>query len=129
MNVHYKCIGYEIQKLHDVAKERHDLFVEQVTKIKEFVDLKMVEFKSEMAKEVEKMEKNYTQLHSKVDVVANAIKKLVEFNTDYSTKRAEKSEKYSHVFAKLEEFLTSIKDSILQVAISNQSSVSQESIS
>ncbi|CAI9283452.1 unnamed protein product [Lactuca saligna] len=45
-----------------------------------------------MAKEVEKMEKNYIVLHSKVDIVADAIVKLVEFNTDYSTKLEVKSE-------------------------------------
>ncbi|CAH1421301.1 unnamed protein product [Lactuca virosa] len=75
--VHSKSFDYEIQKLCDVAKERHDIFIEQITKMKDLVDLKVVELKSEMAKEVEKMEKNYTLLHSKVDVVATAIKKLI----------------------------------------------------
>ncbi|CAH1412567.1 unnamed protein product [Lactuca virosa] len=54
-------------------------------KIKEFVDLQVAELKSEMAKEVEKMEKNDTLLHGKVDVVVDVIAKLVEFNTSYST--------------------------------------------
>ncbi|CAI9266517.1 unnamed protein product [Lactuca saligna] len=53
---HSKNFEYEIQKLRDVAKERHDVFIEQVTKMKESVDLQGAELKSEMAKKVEKME-------------------------------------------------------------------------
>ena len=68
-------------------------------------------------------------LHSKVDVVADAIIKLVEFNTAYSTKLEVKSEQDSKVFAKLEEFLSSIKESILKVDLSTQSTMTQESTS
>ena len=50
--------------------------------MKESVDQKMTELKSEMAKEVEKMEQNYTLLHRKVDVVDSTITKLFEFNTN-----------------------------------------------
>ncbi|CAI9302880.1 unnamed protein product [Lactuca saligna] len=110
-----------ILKLRDVSKEGHDLFVQQLTKMKEYVDLKMAEIKLEMATEVEKMEKKYTLLHRKVDVIATAITKLVEFNIDYSTKLEEKSEKDSRVFVKLEEFLSSIKESILKVDLLNSS--------
>lgn len=70
--------------------------------MKESVDLKVAELKLEMAKEVVKMEKIYTMLHSKVDVVADAITKLVDFNTDYVTKLEAKQEKDSQVFTKLE---------------------------
>ncbi|CAH1447301.1 unnamed protein product [Lactuca virosa] len=84
--VHSKRFDYEIQKLRDVAKEHHDIFVEQVMKMKEFVDLKVAELNSEMAKEVEKMEKNYTFLHIIFDVVATVITKMVDFNTDYLNK-------------------------------------------
>ncbi|CAI9281696.1 unnamed protein product [Lactuca saligna] len=97
--------------------------------MKESADLQVAELKSELAKEVEKMEKNYVRLHSKVDVVVDAITKLVEFNTDYLTKLEAKSEKDSKVFAKLEEFLSSIKESISKVDVSTQSTVSQETTS
>ncbi|CAI9278664.1 unnamed protein product [Lactuca saligna] len=65
----------------------------------------------------------------KVDVVADAIAKLVEYNTSYSTKRDAKTELGSQVFAKLEEFLSSIKESISKADLLNRSSISQESIS
>ncbi|CAI9265557.1 unnamed protein product [Lactuca saligna] len=111
-------------QLRYVAKELHDLFVEQVSKVKEYVDLKMVKLKSEIAKEVDKMEKNYNVLYRMVNIVSTTIKKRVEFNTDYSIKLEEKSEKDSQVFTKQEEFLTSIKESISKADLSNQSSVS-----
>ncbi|CAI9268870.1 unnamed protein product [Lactuca saligna] len=91
--LHSKSFDYEIHKFRNGTKERHELFVEQVTKVKEFVDLNVVEFKSELSKEVQKMEQNYTLLHSKVDVIVTAITKLVEFNTEYSNKLEAKSKK------------------------------------
>ncbi|CAH1453072.1 unnamed protein product [Lactuca virosa] len=91
--------------LHDVVKEHHDLFIEQVTKMDESVDLQVAELKSEM-------EKIFIVFHSKVDVVVDAIAKLVEFNTAYSTKVEEKPEQDSKVSTKLVEFLSSIKETI-----------------
>ncbi|CAH1433898.1 unnamed protein product [Lactuca virosa] len=96
--IHSKSFDYEIQKLHYIAKERHENFVDQVTKMKEYVDLKVVELKSEMSKEVQKMEQKYSLLHSKDDVLATAITNLVEFNIEYSHKLEANSEKGSHVF-------------------------------
>ncbi|CAH1428133.1 unnamed protein product [Lactuca virosa] len=93
--------------------------------MKESMDLNMAELISEIAKEVEKIEKNYFFLHGKVDVVADVIARLVEHNTAYSTKLDAKSEKDSHVFAKLE-FLSSIKESISKASLLNQSSISHK---
>ncbi|CAI9290329.1 unnamed protein product [Lactuca saligna] len=124
LEVHARNFEYEIQKLRDVSKEFHELFVEHVKTMKESVDLKMVELKLEMAKEVEKIEKNYSVLHGKVYVVVDAIPKLVEYNTTYSTKLDVKSEQNCKVFAKLEEFFSSIKESISKIDLSTQSTVS-----
>lgn len=41
--------------------------------MEEFVNIKVAKLKSEMSKEVEKIEKNYSILHGKVDVIANGI--------------------------------------------------------
>ncbi|CAI9298233.1 unnamed protein product [Lactuca saligna] len=75
--VHANRFDYEIQKLSDVAKEYHELFFEKVNTTKDSIDLKMAELKSEMAKEIKKIEKSCFVLHRKVDVVADAIAKLV----------------------------------------------------
>lgn len=71
------------------------------------INLKVVELKSEMSKEVEKIEKKFSIIHGKVDVIADAIMKLVEYNTSYSYKLDTKTEKDSKVFKKLKEFLGS----------------------
>ncbi|CAI9259194.1 unnamed protein product [Lactuca saligna] len=91
--IHSKSFDYEIQKLRDISKERHELFVEQVTKMKESVDPKISELESMLSKEVQKMEQSYTLLHGKVDVIANAITKLDYFNSKYMNKLEAKSKK------------------------------------
>ncbi|CAI9260934.1 unnamed protein product [Lactuca saligna] len=106
-------VSKEIQNLGDVAKECHELLVDHVKNMKEIVDIKMVELKSEIAKEVEKIEKSYYVIHGKVDVIFDTIAKLVEYNNFYSKKLDEKTEKDSQIFANLE-FLNSIKESISQ---------------
>ncbi|CAI9289568.1 unnamed protein product [Lactuca saligna] len=88
----------------DVAKECHLLFVEEVKNVEESVKLKMDELKPKISKEVVKIEQNYTSLHNKVDVLADVIKKLVEYNTFFSTKHESKKETDSKVFEKMEEF-------------------------
>lgn len=126
---HARNFEYKVTKLHDVAKERYVIFVEQVKKVEESVNLKVVELKLEMTKEVEKIEKNYSNLHGKVDVIANAITMLVEYHNSFSTKRDAKTDHDSKVFEKLEDLLGSLKESMSKIDISHQSVVSQESIS
>ena len=62
-----------------------DLAFEEVKEVEEFVKLKVVELKYEMSKVVAKLELNYSNLHSKMDVIVDAIKKLVEYNSLFST--------------------------------------------
>lgn len=115
---------YEIKKLRDAAKEHHKIFVHQVKMLEESVNLKVVGLKFEMMKKVEKIEKNYSIIHGKVDVIVDVIAKLVEFNNSYSTKFDAKTEQDTKVFEKLEEFLSNLKESLSKVDISQQSLVS-----
>lgn len=73
-------------KIRDVAKERHVLFIEEVKSVDESIKLKMEDLKFKMSKEVEKIELNCSILHRKVDVLAETIKKLVGYNSLFSTK-------------------------------------------
>lgn len=79
LKLYVENFQYDVTKLRGIAKERRVLFIEQVKKVEESI-------KSEMSKEVEKVEHNYSSLHSKVDIIANTIKKLVEYYTLFSTK-------------------------------------------
>ncbi|CAI9300395.1 unnamed protein product [Lactuca saligna] len=96
---------------------------------KESLDIKVAEIKSLMLEEEEKMKENYKLLHGKVDVIAGAITYLVEFNNEYTKQLQVKSENDEMVFEKMEEFLYGIKETLSKVYISNQSTISQESIS
>ncbi|CAI9260017.1 unnamed protein product [Lactuca saligna] len=64
----------------------------------------MVELKLEMAKDLQMIDKNYSALYGKVDVITDTMAKLVEYNISYSTQLDEKSGKDSKVFTQLEEF-------------------------
>lgn len=63
-------------------------------------------------------------LHSKVDVLADAIKKIVEYNTLFSTKLEAKTKLDSTVFDKLEEFLGCRKESLSKLDLTQQSTFS-----
>ncbi|CAI9288521.1 unnamed protein product [Lactuca saligna] len=106
-----KIFDYENQKLRDVAKERYELFVEQVNKTKESHDLKVDGLKSLLSKDVNKMEENYNLFHGKLDVIAGVITRLVDFNTEYTKQFDAKLEKDAHMFEKMEEFMYGIKES------------------
>ena len=51
-------------------------------------------------KEMENLEKNYSILHGKVDVIFEAIMKLVEYHTSFLTKLDAKLDQDSKVFEK-----------------------------
>ncbi|CAH1449341.1 unnamed protein product [Lactuca virosa] len=126
---HSKSFYYEIQKLRDVAQERHEFFMEKVNATKESLDLKVSKIKSLMSEEVKKLEENYKLLHGKVDVIIGAITHLVKFDNEYTKEFQANSKPDEKVFEKVEEFLSGIKDTFLKVDLSNQSNISQESIS
>ncbi|CAI9286228.1 unnamed protein product [Lactuca saligna] len=75
-----------IEELRLVAKEHHLLFIEEVKKVQESVNLNVKALKFEMSKEVAKIEHNHSILHDKIDVVVDAIKKLVEHYISFTSK-------------------------------------------
>ncbi|CAH1447373.1 unnamed protein product [Lactuca virosa] len=118
---YFKC---EVTKLRGVAKARHEIFIKKVKKLEESVSLKVVELKSEITKEVAKLEQAYSTLHGKVDVISDVVAKLVEYNTSYSTKLDAKTEQDSKVFENMEEFMSSLKESLSKLHLSQQYYVS-----
>lgn len=88
----------------------------------------MAELKSEMSKEVAKLDEYYSTLRSDVDVIIDAVKKVVMYFTSLSTIVDSKPESDSKVFAKLEAFLLSLTKIVSKLDFSPNSSVSQESL-
>lgn len=58
LNLHAWNFEYEVQKLQDVAKEHRELFVEEVKNVEESVNLKVIELKTEITKEVAMLDQN-----------------------------------------------------------------------
>lgn len=52
LKCHVENFQYEVKKLHEVAKERHTIFVKEVQKVEQSVTLKFESLKSELSKEV-----------------------------------------------------------------------------
>lgn len=77
-----------------------------------------------MMKEVENLEKIYYILHGNINVIVDAITKLVQYHTSFSTKFNAKTEIDSKLFDKLEELLGSLKESMSNIDLSQQSFVS-----
>lgn len=85
-----------------VAKEKHILLVEAIKRVQEVVNLKLEEICFEMAKEVVKLDNDYSTLNMKVDIVVAAITKLVELYKSLLTKIDTNSDDDSKSFAILE---------------------------
>lgn len=72
-----------------------------------------------MTKEIAKVDQNYSNLYTKVDIIVDAVTKLVNYHTSLNSKE----------FIHLQSFLPKVKEMILKLTIPPTSIVSQESIS
>ncbi|CAI9279301.1 unnamed protein product [Lactuca saligna] len=82
-----------------------------------------------MTKEVANVDQNYSNLHTKVDIVADVVTTIVEFYNLLINKVDLKFESESKHFVKLEEILGNVKELISKLDVSPSSLVSQESLS
>ena len=82
-----------------------------------------------MAKEIANIDQNYSNLHIKVDIVVDVVRKIVEFYNSLINKVDLKYDSDSKHFVKVEELLGNIKELISKLNVSPSSSVSQESLS
>ncbi|CAI9287889.1 unnamed protein product [Lactuca saligna] len=103
-------------KTKKCLKHQSDSFVHL-----ENVSLKIEELRSEMTKEVVKLDNNYSHLNNEVDIVATIVTKVFEFHNSLPTKIDTKSEFDSKRFAKLEKLLGSLKELLLKLGSSPQS--------
>ena len=121
---HSDSFTHVVKDMRAIAKERNILFVEAIKKIKEDVNFKFEELYQEMMKEVAKFDQNYSNLHTKVDIVAVAVTKLVELNTSLLDKVDLKFESDSKEFVHMSGLLEDLKELILKLNVSPSSSVS-----
>lgn len=75
---YFRTFDFEISKLRDVTKERHELFEKIVSDSKSYVELKIKDLSDLFSKEVQMLDNLCVSLNKKVDVLANATTQLVE---------------------------------------------------
>lgn len=104
-----------------------------MSEFKASVDLKIKEFSDFFANEVRKLDNFYVLMNKKVDLLMGATTRLVEditaFNNDYSGDLKSKFEEDGKTFEKVDKSLSDFQETLSKVALSSQSSISQEYIS
>lgn len=101
--------NHELKELKAVAKERHLLFVQDVKKVREDVNLKIEELRVDMAKEIADLDHNYSSLHTKVGIIADVVTKVVEMYNSLLPKVYKKVEVDAQSFGKIKETLSNLK--------------------
>lgn len=69
---------HEVKELRPVAKERHILFVQAYKRVQEDVNFKIEELLTELYKEISTLYQSYSNLHKKVDIIADIGTKVTE---------------------------------------------------
>lgn len=73
------ALHHELKELKSITWERHILYVQDVNKVREDVNLKIEELQVDMANEVVDLSHDYSTLHTKVDIIADAITNVVKW--------------------------------------------------
>lgn len=90
---------------------------------------KIEEICQEMTQEVAKVDQNYSSLHTKVDIVADVVTKIVKYHTSLLNKVDVKFESDSKEFVRFQALFGELKDLILKISIPPSSLFSQDLIS
>lgn len=70
-----------------------------------------------MSKEIVKLDHNYSDIYTKVDVISDAITKVLEHFNSFCTQVDTKNEYDSKVFTKLKELLGSLMESLSKLDV------------
>lgn len=93
--------NHVVKELKSVAKEWYILFIQDVKKVCEDVNLKIEELRSELVKEVAALDKNYPSLQTKVDIIVDAMTNVVKWYNSLIPKFDSKVESVAQEVAKL----------------------------
>ncbi|CAI9262736.1 unnamed protein product [Lactuca saligna] len=67
-----------LKYLKAIVKEGHILFIQDVKKVREDVNLKIQELREDIGKEVSALQHDYSSLHQKFDIIADVVTKFVK---------------------------------------------------
>ncbi|CAI9303293.1 unnamed protein product [Lactuca saligna] len=68
----------EVKDLKTVTKEHHVLFVQEVKKVREDVNMQICELRETMTKEVQHILQGYESAHQKIDIICDAVVQCVK---------------------------------------------------
>ncbi|CAI9282186.1 unnamed protein product [Lactuca saligna] len=105
-----RTFDYEISKIHDVVKDRREIFEKLVYETEASLEFKVKDLRDLISTKVKKLDNYCVSVNKKVDVVASERTRLIEyltaFNKDYYNDLKDKTEKDVKVFEKIENFLS-----------------------
>ena len=65
-------------ELKAIARERHILLVQDVKKVREYVNFKLQELREDMGREIAILQQDYSSINQKVDLIAYVVTKFVK---------------------------------------------------
>ncbi|CAI9303222.1 unnamed protein product [Lactuca saligna] len=78
MSSQRKDFLHEVKDLKAVTRERHVLYVQEVKKVREDVNLQIAELREDMQKEVQVVQQDYASINQKVDIICNDVTRFVK---------------------------------------------------
>lgn len=100
---------------------------------KESIESKLKEFNDLFSNKVKKLDKFYEGFKYKVDVLIGATQTMIEdvcaSDKDYVRALKEKKDADGQVFSKIENFVTSVQESLLKFDFTSKASISQDQMS
>lgn len=104
----------ELKDLKVVARERHVLFVQDLKKVREDINMKIEELCEDMAKEIAALEHNYSSLHKKVDIIVDVVTNYVTLYESLLLKVDKKVEANVKSFGNIDNLLVELKGLVLK---------------
>ncbi|KAL7610158.1 hypothetical protein Lser_V15G11463 [Lactuca serriola] len=116
----------EVKDLKMITKEHHVLFVQEVKKVREDVNMQIRELREEMTKEVKNIHQGFESAHQKIDIICDAVVQCVKMFEQLNPQMVSLSANEVQHFGELVNLLKELKE------ISSKSSssiISQEFLS
>ncbi|CAI9283581.1 unnamed protein product [Lactuca saligna] len=100
----------EVKDLKTVTKERHVLFVQEVKKVREDVNMQIHELRETMTKEVQHIQQGYESAHQKIDIICDAVVQCVKMFEQVNPQMISLSAKEEQHFAELVKLMKELQE-------------------
>ena len=119
MSSQRKDFLHEVKELKVVTRERHVLYVQEVKKVREDVNLQITELQEDMQKEVQVVQQDYASMNKKVDTIYDVVTRFVKLYETMNPRVINLSKQVAKHFGELVTSLKELKElSVKQVSSS-----------